>query len=133
MHSLSEPFTVSASHELRPIDFVSRTVALLGRDLDQLLTHDLYAHQGPRRKVQGWQLIAGLAGALPAVYRSLFPMQEPNFRHVAFRFRLGPTPKKARAICSHQWDVETGEMSASLFKDAGTFVSRLAITPLEGI
>lgn len=37
----------------------------------------------------------------------------------------------AKAICSDKLDPATGELSASLFKGAGSSVSRLAICPLE--
>ena len=37
----------------------------------------------------------------------------------------------ARAICSDKFDSATGEISASLFKGAGTSVSRLRICPVE--
>ena len=37
----------------------------------------------------------------------------------------------ARAICSDKFDPATGRLSASLFKGAGTSVSRLSICPEE--
>lgn len=58
MHSTSEPFTGSAIHELRPVGLVSHIVALLGWVLDELLTHNLNAHRGPRREAQACELPA---------------------------------------------------------------------------
>jgi len=47
-------------------DLVSRILALLGWDRTSLPTHDADTHQGPRRKLETWQLVVGLiAHCLP--------------------------------------------------------------------
>lgn len=44
---------------------------------------------------------------------------------------IEPTEDIAKAVCLDKFDPLTGQVSASLFKDKGCSVSRLAICPLE--
>ena len=57
---------VVVSTEVQSLDLVSRILSLLRWHADELPQHDAESHQGPRRKVQAWQLVVGLvAHALP--------------------------------------------------------------------
>jgi hypothetical protein len=72
MYPTSDPSVAVTNSEVQPpLDLDSRMLGLLRWDADKLMARDDgESHQGPRRKVQSWQLIVGLiAHCLPSTSR----------------------------------------------------------------
>lgn len=97
MSPSSAPATVAASTEVQPLDLISRILGLLRWDAGQLEACDLEAHQGPRRKVQPWQIVVGLiahslpfAGRFSQCMRQYFGMSLSDSALSQRRQRLGP-------------------------------------------
>jgi hypothetical protein len=97
MHPASAPSVVETNPEVQAPDLVSRILGLLRWDAGKLSAHDLDAHQGPRRKVQSWQLIVGLvahslpfAGRFSQCMRQYFGMSLSDSALSQRRQRLGP-------------------------------------------
>ena len=87
---------IVASTEVQSVDLVSRILGLLRWDADQLMAQDLEAHQGPRRKLQSWQLVVGLiahclpfAGRFSQCMRQYFGMSLSDSALSQRRTRLG--------------------------------------------
>ena len=97
MFTPSESVAVAASVEVPSPDLVSRILSLLRWDADELATRDVDTHQGPRRKVQAWQIVVGLiAHALPFAGRfsqcmgQYFGMSLSDSALSQRRARMGP-------------------------------------------
>lgn len=61
-----EPSPSSPTPQPQPVDLVNRILAFLRWNPTKLDEHDTQRHQGPRRKLQTWQIIVGLiAHCLP--------------------------------------------------------------------
>lgn len=96
MQPTSDPALV-ANPEVQPPDLINRILGLLRWDADKLAAHDLDAHQGPRRKVQTWQLVVGLiahclpfAGRFSQCMRQYFGMSLSDSALSQRRTQLGP-------------------------------------------
>lgn len=88
---------VVASTEVQALDLVSRILALLRWDADDLEARDAESHQGPRRKLQSWQLVVGLiahclpfAGRFSQCMRQYFGMSLSDSALSQRRTLLGP-------------------------------------------
>ena len=97
MYSTSESPTVAANSEVQSPDLVSRILALLRWDADELEARDVESHQGPRRKVQSWQIVVGLvahslpfAGRFSQCMRQYFGMSLSDSALSQRRTQLGP-------------------------------------------
>ena len=97
MHPPSAPSAVDASTTVQPLDLVSRILALLRWDADELETRDAQRHQGPRCKVHSWQIVVGLVahclpftGRFSQCMRQYFGMSLSDSALSQRRTQLGP-------------------------------------------
>lgn len=97
MYSPSDLSAVSTIHEVPSPDLVSRILCLLHWNADELAACDAESHQGPRRKVQSWQIVVGLvahclpfAGRFSQCMRRHFGMSLSDSALSQRRTQLGP-------------------------------------------
>lgn len=97
MYSPSDLSAVSTIHEVQSPDLVRRILCLLHWNTDELEACDAESHQGPRRKVQSWQIVVGLvahclpfAGRFSQCMRLHFGMSLSDSALSQRRTQLGP-------------------------------------------